>query len=141
MLAFYGLHVIVFPCQVHGREVKVTHQNHLRQAVPVDYVWWRAVDTPSAATAASDGSSGPRSVFLPQQAYLLPTELDDSVWHADYELSDHRPLVSIFRPTAAVVIPSAPSPAPAVSAAPHPCPKCGELLACQPPEFLPRAML
>lgn len=95
-----------------GAEPGVTHRNHRRESVPVDFIFLKPGNAAAAAAAAAPGASvaapaanadsGTDADALPTlrpiYSSLLPVSLPDLTWPAphDFALSDHRPLLTVF---------------------------------------------
>jgi endonuclease/exonuclease/phosphatase family metal-dependent hydrolase len=75
--------------RVNEREPGVTHRNHRGECVPVDFCFYSQPDDPSGLA--------PR--LTPIFSTLLPANDPDQTWPADFTLSDHRPVLTVFEVT------------------------------------------
>lgn len=69
--------------QIHQREPKVSHKNHLKEDVLADYILYR---NPSSGTT-----------IKPLEVSLLPENDCDSVWPNSFTISDHRPIAATIQ--------------------------------------------
>ncbi|XP_031564167.1 uncharacterized calcium-binding protein At1g02270-like [Actinia tenebrosa] len=66
---------------VHGKEAVVTHKDHTGQQLAVDYIFYKNSDAYK---------------IEPKSSLLLPEEYNDVEWPEEFQISDHRMIVTEF---------------------------------------------
>eukprot|EP00485_Elphidium_margaritaceum_P002508 CAMPEP_0202692348 /NCGR_PEP_ID=MMETSP1385-20130828/6755_1 /ASSEMBLY_ACC=CAM_ASM_000861 /TAXON_ID=933848 /ORGANISM="Elphidium margaritaceum" /LENGTH=346 /DNA_ID=CAMNT_0049347869 /DNA_START=113 /DNA_END=1153 /DNA_ORIENTATION=- len=80
-------------CNADSKHNVVSHVNHRQESVFVDHIFYKHTENSTAAS----GDKEPIFTAAPAESYLYPKSLQSENWNQKWQLSDHRPIVTVFK--------------------------------------------